>query len=170
MSCQVVNIPSCSVCRLTMSLKFLLVSVSLLSPALGLVPRQSTSCRAIPGDPGWPSTSAWDSLNDTVHGRLSATVPLPSVCHDQPFGGYNEDACTAIKAAWLDDTTLYVRPLSCCSYLTVWQSEQCSRNHEPRHPELLLYPVFLSLAALCNGQLCQLLDQSHRRRRCYCGN
>jgi hypothetical protein len=66
----------------------------------------NTSCRSIPGDAAWPSTHAWNALNNTVNGRLLATVPLPSVCHLEPFGTYNQDACTAMKTAWLKDTTL----------------------------------------------------------------
>ncbi|KAL4914775.1 hypothetical protein BDW62DRAFT_204282 [Aspergillus aurantiobrunneus] len=88
-----------------MAFPSLALTLSLLLPVLGLVPRQSTPCRAIPGDPEWPSASAWNALNKTVHGRLQATVPLPSVCHHEPFGTYNEDACTAMKIKWLDART-----------------------------------------------------------------
>lgn len=87
----------------------------ILSLVLGLVSGRSvtlppfsanTSCKSIPGDAAWPSTDVWNALNETVNGRLIATVPLPSVCHLEPFGTYNEDACTALKTAWLDDQTL----------------------------------------------------------------
>lgn len=91
-----------------MSRRSLFLSL-LLSPILGLVAGkvtgQNASCKAIPGDAGWPSTDAWNALNRTVYGRLIATVPLPSVCHFEPFGTYNEDACTAMKTAWLEDQT-----------------------------------------------------------------
>lgn len=89
--------------------------VILLSLILGLVSSSSvklpgffanTSCKSIPGDAAWPSTHAWNALNKTIHGRLLATVPLPSVCHFEPFGTYNDDACRAMKTAWLKDTTL----------------------------------------------------------------
>lgn len=87
-----------------MSLRPLILSL-LLSPVLGLVTDHNARCKAIPGDVGWPSTEAWNALNRTVYGRLIATVPLPSVCHLEPFGTYNEDACTAMKTAWLKDQT-----------------------------------------------------------------
>ncbi|KAL4792159.1 hypothetical protein BDV19DRAFT_368985 [Aspergillus venezuelensis] len=92
--------------------KSFLLSLSLLSPALGLVPRQapSSSCKAFPGDAAWPSSGAWNALNRTVGGRLIATVPLPSVCHQSPFGTFNEDACAAIKSEWLEDTTFINHP------------------------------------------------------------
>jgi hypothetical protein len=100
-----------------MALRPVILSLSL-SLILGLLsgrsvalPRFSnfsanTSCKSIPGDAAWPSTDVWNALNETVNGRLIATVPLPSVCHLEPFGTYNEDACIAMKTAWLDDQTL----------------------------------------------------------------
>ncbi|KAF1362287.1 FAD-binding domain-containing protein [Lizonia empirigonia] len=90
-----------------------------LLPVLGLVsgrsvaiPRSSgnASCRSIPGDAAWPSTDQWNALNESVHGRLIATVPLPSVCHLEPFGTYDENSCTAMKTAWLNDQTFLNSP------------------------------------------------------------
>ncbi|KAH8900512.1 isoamyl alcohol oxidase [Thozetella sp. PMI_491] len=54
-------------------------------------------CRCFPGDSCWPSSSDWATLNATVGGRLVATVPIGSVCHDPT---YNETACTALQSAW----------------------------------------------------------------------
>jgi hypothetical protein len=54
-------------------------------------------CRVIPGDRGWPSEQAWDQLNKTVSGRLVATVPVASTCHDS---SYDEAACLAKKEQW----------------------------------------------------------------------
>lgn len=71
-----------------------------------------TSCRPIPGDPEWPSTKLWNSLNDTVDGRLIATIPLPSVCHTgAPFNNYNEESCNALRLAWTNDQTLLAHSL-----------------------------------------------------------
>ena len=66
------------------------------------------ACKLIPGDAEWPSRASWDSLNATVNGRLIATIPLPSVCHVEPFNKYNATACTNLKKAWEDDRTLSV--------------------------------------------------------------
>lgn len=79
------------------------------------LPRSASnaSCRAIPGDASWPSLDKWYALNETVHGRLIATTPLPSVCHSEPFGNYNADVCSALKTTWLDDTTLSVHLPAC---------------------------------------------------------
>ncbi|EAW08572.1 putative isoamyl alcohol oxidase [Aspergillus clavatus NRRL 1] len=54
-------------------------------------------CRCLPGDSCWPSQSSWDALNSTVGGRLIATVPLGSPCHDPT---YDADACKALQADW----------------------------------------------------------------------
>jgi hypothetical protein len=54
-------------------------------------------CRCVPGDVCWPSSATWNSFNATVHGRLIATVPQASVCHD-PF--YDEAACAGLKEGW----------------------------------------------------------------------
>ena len=95
-----------------MALRSVILSLSLIHGLVSgrsvTLPRFSAnnSCKATPGDAAWPSVDVWNALNDTVNGRLIATVQLPSVCHLEPFGTYNEDACTAMKTAWLDDQTL----------------------------------------------------------------
>ncbi|PVH85595.1 FAD/FMN-containing dehydrogenase [Cadophora sp. DSE1049] len=57
----------------------------------------SATCLCMPGEPCWPSSSTWDQLNSTVGGRLLATVPLGSPCHDPV---YNETACAALQNGW----------------------------------------------------------------------
>ena len=70
--------------------------VSLLVP-YPFVRASSSSCRCIPGDKCWPSTQQWQSLNETVHGRLIATVQLAEACHDPK---YNETECAILQAGW----------------------------------------------------------------------
>ncbi|KAK2037421.1 putative FAD-dependent isoamyl alcohol oxidase [Colletotrichum somersetense] len=67
-------------------------------------------CRLLPDDDEWPSAEKWQSLNTTVQGRLIKTVPLPHVCHSQPFGAFDQNACDDIKAKWLDDQTYLNNP------------------------------------------------------------
>ena len=55
------------------------------------------SCRCLPGDPCWPKSQEWKTLNDTVGGRLVATTPLAAPCHDPT---YNATECANIKALW----------------------------------------------------------------------
>lgn len=65
-------------------------------------------CKTIPGDRDWPSSRAWANLNQSVDGRLIATIPLASVCHTTGISYYNETACDALKAVWDYPQTQYV--------------------------------------------------------------
>jgi hypothetical protein len=59
-------------------------------------------CYRLPSDADWPSDKAWSTLNATVNGKLVATVPIGSPCHDPT---YDADACDALKASWLNPLT-----------------------------------------------------------------
>lgn len=65
-------------------------------------------CRNLPGDPGWPSAASWASLNKTLNGRLIATVPLGTPCHDPHF---NQNVCANLQAAWELPQTQFVIPV-----------------------------------------------------------
>ncbi|KAJ5893196.1 hypothetical protein N7504_009887 [Penicillium tannophilum] len=56
-----------------------------------------SQCRCLPGDDCWPSSSDWSSLNQTVGGRLVATVPIGSPCHAPT---YDAAACATLQANW----------------------------------------------------------------------
>ncbi|TEA11815.1 FAD-linked oxidoreductase ZEB1 [Colletotrichum sidae] len=56
------------------------------------------SCKYLPGDAGWPSPETWAQLNETVGGRLVATVPLGTPCHGD---AYNATECARLQDAWL---------------------------------------------------------------------
>ncbi|KAL8359239.1 hypothetical protein RB601_007976 [Gaeumannomyces tritici] len=59
-------------------------------------------CKSIPGDATWPADYAWRTLNETVGGRLTATVPAASVCHTGGVfdGRFNATACQWLKTFW----------------------------------------------------------------------
>ncbi|KAJ5482960.1 FAD-linked oxidoreductase patO [Penicillium diatomitis] len=59
--------------------------------------RDTTSCRCMPGDKCWPAPPAWSNLNNTLGGRLIATVPIGSPCHDPT---YDAAACQALQGNW----------------------------------------------------------------------
>jgi hypothetical protein len=42
----------------------------------------SSRCRSRPGDSGFPSQTEWDTLNDTVDGRLLTVIPSAEVCSE----------------------------------------------------------------------------------------
>ncbi|KUI64405.1 putative FAD-linked oxidoreductase YvdP [Cytospora mali] len=59
------------------------------------------TCRCFPGETCWPSSLEWDALNTTVGGRLIATVPIGSPCHDDfPGVSYDAEECAYIQANW----------------------------------------------------------------------
>lgn len=61
----------------------------------------SAGCKCFPGDSCWPGPSEWASFNRTVDGRLAATVPLASPCHDPNYDG---DKCAELRDQWLFST------------------------------------------------------------------
>ena len=74
----------------------------LVSAGLTKARNVNATCKYIPGDAAWPAQDIWNQLNDTVGGRLLATVPQAAVCH---VGGYatlrpNEAACEALRPEW----------------------------------------------------------------------
>ena len=65
-------------------------------------PGPRKTCKVMPSDHAWPGQAAWDRLNETVGGRLIATVPLGAVCHQGGFGqvSYDADTCANLRATW----------------------------------------------------------------------
>ncbi|PWY71002.1 FAD-binding domain-containing protein [Aspergillus heteromorphus CBS 117.55] len=87
-----------------------------------LASSSSSSCHCMPGDSCWPSTSSWDSLNTTVGGRLVATVPIGTPCHDP---NYNGDECTTLQDNWYYPQTHFV------SSSSVMQSYFANQSCDP---------------------------------------
>lgn len=94
---------SVSVLRFEMYLKpsvpqtIVFIFATLATLVVGGVSSKASDCRCMPGDVCWPSSSAWETLNSTVGGKLLATVPIGSPCHDPT---YDEEACITLRAAW----------------------------------------------------------------------
>ncbi|KAF4956011.1 hypothetical protein FGADI_4184 [Fusarium gaditjirri] len=63
---------------------------------------RAASCLVLPTDTLWPSIADWENLNATVGGRLIATTPLATVCHDPHFDAAK---CDIIKKKWLHPFT-----------------------------------------------------------------
>ncbi len=100
-SLQILSDPEKTQTTMKLHLRFDMAIVACLSlPTVlaGVVHSRSSSlCRYLPGDSGWPSIQAWSQLNSTVQGRLIATVPLGSPCHDPT---YNATECAVLSANW----------------------------------------------------------------------
>lgn len=67
----------------------------------------SSSCRRFLSDPCWPSSAEWEAFNRTLQGRLISTVPIASVCHDDPFAVFDAEECTNLRSRWFLEETHY---------------------------------------------------------------
>ncbi|KAF2636139.1 isoamyl alcohol oxidase [Massarina eburnea CBS 473.64] len=54
-------------------------------------------CRCTTQDSCWPAIAEWNSFNSSVHGKLIATTPLASPCHDPH---YDAGACEHLREQW----------------------------------------------------------------------
>lgn len=64
-------------------------------------PNDQIRCRCFPSDDCWPSPKEWSEFNRSVNGRLVATVPIASPCHDSfPGVKYDAERCAEILANW----------------------------------------------------------------------
>src|SRR5271170_218707 len=80
------------------------------------------SCKATPGSPSWPSPSAWQSLNNSISGRLLQPSPPGAVCHPgQPT--YNANTCASVQVEWLNTTFHADNPIS-VDYEN-WNNDSC---------------------------------------------
>ncbi|KAL4923634.1 putative isoamyl alcohol oxidase [Aspergillus undulatus] len=82
----------------------------------------SADCHCLPGDACWPSADQWNALNSTVGGRLIATVPVGSPCHEP---SYDEAACVELQADWNYPQTHYL------SSSSVMQQYFANRSCDP---------------------------------------
>ena len=63
------------------------------------------ACKCFPGKPCWPTLSEWQAFNETLGGKLIATVPLASVCHDDQWGSFDAEACAELQDKWYSPET-----------------------------------------------------------------
>ncbi|KAK8023735.1 FAD-linked oxidoreductase patO [Apiospora rasikravindrae] len=93
-------------------------------------------CRTIPGDAAWPDISAWTKLNDTVGGKLIATVPIAAPCHKilngAPNSLYDEEQCAVLRDHWHFPETHLSSPSSPMSYL--FSNNTCNPWSDPDTP------------------------------------
>lgn len=87
---------------------FSLVFLASTSLAVSVNPRQSlypNNC--VPGQACWPTTAQWQAFNQSVNGRLQATVPYASPCFGLLAGGtttsYNAAQCQYVAQHYADN-------------------------------------------------------------------
>lgn len=71
-----------------------------------------SACRCFPGDDCWPSVQEWSKFNQSLEGKLIATIPIASACHDDSFSAYDAKACADLQAIWQLPETHYNTPSS----------------------------------------------------------
>ncbi|KAH6689806.1 FAD binding domain-containing protein [Plectosphaerella plurivora] len=119
---------------------FLAAASSLAAPA--------ESCRCLPGDACWPATAKWNALNSTVAGRLVATKPIGSPCHDPTF---DAAACDALKASWFNPLTHI--PSSSSVMQTYFANQSCDPFTDRAIPCTLGNYVSYAVEATCNADI-----------------
>jgi hypothetical protein len=63
------------------------------------VSQQSGSCKALPGDPSWPSDDSWNFFNSLLGGALVPVVPLASPCYQTSvYDNYNAKRCEVVRS------------------------------------------------------------------------
>ena len=60
----------------------------------------TTTCRCTPANSCWPSPAVWTAFNQSVGGKLLATVPIGSPCHDDSFGPFDPLQCSQLRSVW----------------------------------------------------------------------
>jgi hypothetical protein len=76
----------------------------------------------MPSDPCWPKVSDWNSLNETIDGRLIRSVPPASVCYPaEP--NYNVAACQFVLSHWNTSVFHSADPVSVAS---PWTNSTCN--------------------------------------------
>ena len=63
-------------------------------------PSNKSGCRCFPGDKCWPTPSEWNAFNQSLGGRLIATTPIASPCHDDSFGSFDAQKCADLQSTW----------------------------------------------------------------------
>ncbi|CAI4213046.1 unnamed protein product [Parascedosporium putredinis] len=83
--------------------------------AAAVAGQSSPSCKPIPGDDHWPSVETWEALNETISGRLIATVPVGSTCELGKYVSYSinvegpDDVVAGIEFAKENDVRLVIK-------------------------------------------------------------
>ncbi|CAI7650954.1 unnamed protein product [Penicillium glandicola] len=90
-----------------------LLSLASLLCGLSIANRKSfPDCCCMPHDSCWPGDSQWAHFNKTVNGKLIATVPIASICHNDSFTAYDQSQCAQLQSNWGLPVTHYESPSS----------------------------------------------------------
>ncbi|KAI8964617.1 FAD-binding domain-containing protein [Daldinia sp. FL1419] len=111
-------------------------------------------CYSTPGDPLWPSENDWNSLNETVRGKLIANIPLAASCHYSYLGKndtYDQEKCDALRDVWFFPETHLGSPSSSMSYQ--FTNNSCNPFLDPDTPCSLGYHAEYTINATSASDL-----------------
>lgn len=108
-------------------------------------------CRNIPGDASWPSQTNWRALNQSLDGRLIATIPIGAQCHNSftdsttniTVSMYDQDRCNALRDVWFYPETHLESPSSPMAY--PFSNYSCDPFLEPDSPCTIGYHATYSI-------------------------
>ncbi|ETS80728.1 hypothetical protein PFICI_08257 [Pestalotiopsis fici W106-1] len=110
-------------------------------------------CKVYPGDDEWPSSQAWQALNDITNGRLLQPRPKAAPCYSG--SEYNSTRCNEISEKWTDPATHYDDPLEMmapiyqgltCLPPTILDTKTCTMGAFPVHVLNATRPVHVQAA------------------------
>ncbi|KAL9946053.1 hypothetical protein D7B24_000603 [Verticillium nonalfalfae] len=112
----------------------------------------ASSCYCLPGDAFWPKESAWSRFNSTVGGRLVATVPIGSPCHDPT---YDAAACAQLQSQWTNPLTHI--PSSSSVMQTYFANQSCDPFTDRAKPCTLGNYVSYAVDVECSSDVARAL-------------
>ncbi|CRK16682.1 hypothetical protein BN1723_011049, partial [Verticillium longisporum] len=112
----------------------------------------ANSCYCLPGDACWPKESAWSRFNSTVGGRLVATVPIGSPCHDPT---YDAAACAQLQSQWTNPLTHI--PSSSSVMQTYFANQSCDPFTDRAKPCTLGNYVSYAVDVECSSDVARAL-------------
>ncbi|GAB1312586.1 hypothetical protein MFIFM68171_02796 [Madurella fahalii] len=108
-------------------------------------------CKCSPGQSCWPSATKWNSLNQTVDGRLLAHIPPGAPCYntfDGPLGAvntYDAAACSEVMANWTSENWTVAQPAA--NLWTYFTNDTCRPTENPTDSCTLgFYGVYVIMA------------------------
>ena len=107
----------------------------------------SQNCRCFPGDECWPSQNDWNDFNNTVGGKLIATVPIASACHVDSYAVYDAQKCADLQAIWDFPSTHFT---TSSSIMAPFFANQSCDPYLPKNAQCVI-GTYVQYAVKANG-------------------
>jgi hypothetical protein len=94
-------------------------------------------CKSYPGDDSWPNLTVWQSLNETISGRLIKPSAVGAVCYPSN-PSFNNDTCTSLLAVWTNTSFIALNP-----FLPDYNDESCPPDAPGYNCSTKGYPAYV---------------------------